>query len=145
MGAAIKENPRSQHIVLSHAGADSQAAREFAKTLRRNGLDVWFDQDNLQPGDPWMATLEEAITGASAMLVYVGKLGIQAWVDREVRFGLVRNTHDPAAFRLIPVLGEGADPQKLPPFVQQHQYVGSPGPGACARADPAPSRHTEQF
>ena len=31
--------------------------------------------------------------------------------------------HDPAAFRLIPVLGEGADPQKLPAFVQQQQYV----------------------
>jgi hypothetical protein len=91
--------------------------------LRRNGLDVWFDRDSLQPGDPWMATLEKSISDASAMIVYIGSLGIQAWVDREVRFGLVRNTHDPEAFRLIPVLGEGADPAKLPPFLQQQQYV----------------------
>ena len=57
------------------------------------------------------------------MIVYIGRLGIQAWVDREVRLGLVRNTHDHEGFRFIPVLGEGADPAKLPPFVQQHQYV----------------------
>jgi hypothetical protein len=36
---------------------------------------------------------------------------------------LVRNTHAPAAFHFIPVLGEGAEPEKLPPFAQQHQYV----------------------
>ena len=114
---------RKGHIFLSHAGADTQAARQFAEILRRNGLDVWFDKDNLQPGDPWMATLEEAISRASAMIVYIGSLGIEAWVDREVRFGLVRNTHNREAFRFIPVLGEGADPAKLPPFVQQQQYV----------------------
>src|SRR6202158_5493139 len=123
MGAAPVEVLRKGHIFLSHAGADTQAARQLAEVLRRNGLDVWFDKDNLQPGDPWMATLEEAISDASAMIVYIGGLGIQAWVDREVRFGLLRNTHNRESFRFIPVLGDGADPAKLPPFVQQHQYV----------------------
>jgi hypothetical protein len=111
------------HIFLSHAGADTQAARQFAEILRRNGLNVWFDKDNLQPGDPWMATLEEAISQASAMIVYIGSGGVQAWVDREVRFGLVRNTGSHEAFSFIPALGEGADPAKLPPFVKQQQYV----------------------
>jgi WD40 repeat protein len=123
MGAAPVEILRKGHIFLSHAGADTQAARQFAEILRRNGLDVWFDKDNLQPGDSWMATLEEAISHASAMIVYIGSLGIQAWVDREVRYGLVRNTQNREAFRFIPVLGEGADLAKLPPFVQQHQCV----------------------
>ena len=91
-------------VFLSHAGADTQAAHQFAEMLRRNGVDVWFDKDNLRPGDRWMATLEDAIEQSSAMLVYVGRLGVQAWVDREVRFGLVRNTRDPDAFKLIPVL-----------------------------------------
>jgi Tol biopolymer transport system component len=100
-----------------------QAARQLVEILRRNGLDIWFDKDSLQPGDPWMATLEKAISDASAMIVYIGRLGIQAWVDREVRVGLVRNTHDCKAFRLIPVLGEGAAQAKLPPFLKQQQFV----------------------
>src|SRR5215472_10980503 len=42
--------------------------------------------------------------------------------------GSIRTICSPAtanceAFRFIPVLGERADPAKLPPFVQQHQYV----------------------
>ena len=121
--AAIPTVSRQGPIFLSHAGADTRAARQFADILRHNGLDVWFDKDDLQPGDAWMATLEQAIFDASAMLVYVGSSSIQNWVDREVRFGLVRNTANNEAFRFIPVLGEGADPARLPPFVQQHQYV----------------------
>jgi WD40 repeat protein len=138
MASAPVERPRSSHIFLSHAGADTQAARQFAETLRRNGFNVWFDKDNLQPGDSWMASLENAISEASGMLVYVGRAGIQAWVDREVRFGLVRNTQNPD-FRLIPVLGEGADPTRLPPFVEQHQFVD------LRDRDRAPERLRELF
>jgi WD40 repeat protein len=123
MVPALEQSPRKDHVFLSYATADAQAARQFAETLRRNGIEVWFDRDNIRPGDPWIAALEEAISDASAMVVYIGRLGIQAWVDREVRFGLVRNTRDHEAFRLIPVLGEGADPARLPPFVQQQQFV----------------------
>jgi WD40 repeat protein len=115
--------PRPGYIFVSHAGADTQAAHELAVILRRNGLEVWFDKDNLPPGADWMADIQDAISRASAMVVYIGRLGIQAWVDREVRFGLVRNTRDREAFRFIPVLGEGADVERLPPFVQQHQCV----------------------
>src|ERR1700730_1867097 len=106
-------------VFLSHAGLDKQAAREFAEILQRNGIAVWFDKDAIKPGEPWMTTLEKAIRQSSAMIVYIGRLGVQAWVDREVRFGLVLNTNNPDAFRLIPVLGEGADPAALPPFPSQ--------------------------
>src|SRR4051794_19937389 len=106
MSAAISSSAPAR-VFLSHAGVDTQAAQELARALRQNGLDVWFDKDNLQPGDNWMATLETAIHQSSAMIVYVGRTGVQAWVDREVRFGLERNTSDPKSFRLIPVLGEG--------------------------------------
>jgi WD40 repeat protein/energy-coupling factor transporter ATP-binding protein EcfA2 len=109
------------HVFLSHAGADTQAAREFAEVLRQNGLAVWLDRDSLLPGERWMEQCEEAIRGASAMIVYVGRRGVQNWVDREVRLGLERNTQDPRGFHLIPVLGEGSDPARLPPFLWQQQ------------------------
>ncbi len=112
---------RAGHIFLSHAGSDTSAARQLAETLRQHGFTVWFDKDNLRQGEEWMPALEKAIEDAWAMLVYVGRSGVQAWVDREVRYGLVRNTSDPSTFRFIPVLGEGADINALPAFVQQHQ------------------------
>src|SRR5262249_32720283 len=105
MDSAENEIRPGGHVFLSYAGADTQAAREFAAVLRRAGVDVWFDRDNLQPGDAWMPTIEKAISGAFAMMVYVGNSGIQTWVDREVRFGLVLSTLSPGGFRFIPVLG----------------------------------------
>jgi hypothetical protein len=65
---------RHGQVFLSYAGADSVAAAQFAEVLSRNGVDVWFDKNSLQPGDRWMVTLEEAISRASAMVVYVGSL-----------------------------------------------------------------------
>ena len=115
--------PGVGRVFLSHAGLDTQAARAFAEILQRDGITVWFDQDAIKPGESWMTILEKAIRESSTMIVYVGRLGVQAWMDREVRFGLVLNTNDPKAFGLIPVLGEGADPAALPPFLTQHHFV----------------------
>jgi hypothetical protein len=75
MGTATIEAPRTGHIFLSHAGADVHAARQLVEILRRDGFDVWFDKDSLQAGNSWMATLEEAVSDASAMIVYIGRLG----------------------------------------------------------------------
>jgi len=123
MESSVATATRQGFVFLSHAGANTQAAHQFAEILRHNGLDVWFDKDDLQPGELWMTALESAIQRASAMIVYIGRLGVQAWVDREVRLGLVRNTENPSGFRLIPVLGEGAEVIALPRFLQQHQCV----------------------
>lgn len=117
-----------RQIFLSYSSAHKEQARQLVQSLRRNGLKVWFDEDNLAPGDRWMTNLEQAIEQASAMVVYVGRLGVHKWVDREVRFGLERNTREPS-FRLIPVLGEGADLALLPPFLSQHQAVDLRDPG----------------
>jgi hypothetical protein len=74
-------------------------------------------------GSGLASALEKAISESSAMIVYVGRLGVQAWVDREVRLGLELKTKTPQAFRLIPVLGEYSDPSSLPPFLSQQQVV----------------------
>src|SRR5688572_25472233 len=132
----VSENPpalRSHRVFLSHAGADTIEARAFAEILRRNGIDVWFDQDSLRPGDRWMETLETAIRESSSMLVYVGRLGVQHWVDREVRYGLELNTRDPKAFKVIPVLADGIVVSRLPPFLSQHQGISIRDPEAIRR------------
>jgi WD40 repeat protein len=114
--------PQSGLIFLSHAGVDTQVAKELASALRQADLDVWLDADCLQPGDIWADELERALERAGAFVLYVGQLGVLNWVGREVRYALDRNTRDPA-FRLIPILGRGAQPGDLPPFLRQQQFV----------------------
>ena len=90
--------------------------------MRRAGLRVWLDSDSLRPGDLWQQELESAVAAADHFVVLVGRMGVQYWVDREVRLALVRNTREPE-FRIVPVLAQGADPDKLPGFLAQHQRV----------------------
>jgi len=69
MGTTESSGSSQGHVFLSHAGVDTEAARELVERLRRSGISVWFDRDSLSPGDAWMKTLEEAIRNSSAMLV----------------------------------------------------------------------------
>ena len=51
--------PSGPLLFLSHAGADTGAARllkrriEHAPEARKCGLKVWFDKDNLRAGESW--------------------------------------------------------------------------------------------
>ncbi len=109
-------------LFLSHSGEDAGRAQELARLLRGAGLKVWLDVDDLQPGDRWMESIEQAMAQAQAFAVYVGRLGVQRWVDRELRLALSRNAGD-ARFRVIPILGENATPEGLPPFLKQHHHL----------------------
>lgn len=109
-------------VFLSHAGEDGPAVKELAGRLRQAGLEVWLDVDELQPGDDWMQSLEEALDSSDAFAVYIGRSGIARWIGREVRVALDRNAKDPR-YRFIPILGPGADPEQLPRFVAQHHWL----------------------
>lgn len=108
-------------LFLSHSGTDTERARELARSLWEAGLEVWLDVERLQPGDRWMPALEEAITDSGAFVVYAGARGVLGWVDEEVRVALQRSVSD-QSFRIIPVLGPGAEgPKALPPFLAQQR------------------------
>src|SRR4051812_18705252 len=109
-------------LFLSHSGADTEEAKSLASLLRQAGVEVWLDVDRLRPGTRWMEELESALRDASSFAVYVGRSGVQRWVDREVRLALERNTENPE-FRVFPILGPGANPSALPLFLNQHQRL----------------------
>jgi hypothetical protein len=109
-------------IFLSHAGEDTQPARDLALHLKQAGLQVWLDVERLTPGDRWGEKIEEGLKQAKTFVLYVGKSGVRNWVDQEVRVALDRSTKE-KDFRLIPVLGPSADPDALPLFLKQYQWL----------------------
>src|SRR5271165_5280074 len=108
-------------VFLSHAGEDSAAALSLAQDLRKAGVDVWLDTEKLQPGDRWVEKLERALRESSTFLLYVGRSGVQRWVDLEIRTALDRGAADPS-FLILPVLGEGSNVESLPLFVRSYQW-----------------------
>src|SRR5271165_4058126 len=119
-------------VFLSHSGADTEAARELKRRLesapdaKKAGLKVWFDKDNLRPGMPWAAQIEQAIGhDASAFLVYLGSRGVINWVDMEVRAALSRAATD-RDFLFIPILAPEIGLNALPPFARLYQGIDDP-------------------
>ena len=58
-------------VFLSYALDDKEAARDFARRLSEEGLDVWFDEWQLQPGDNWSKEVGRALDQSDAMIVLI--------------------------------------------------------------------------
>jgi len=122
MVASGAPTKRRDCIFLSHSGEDAAAARHLSSILREADLEVWLDSEQLVAGDLWTEKIEEAIVRSTCLIVYVGPSGVRNWVGHEVRVALDRSVREPE-FRLIPILGPGADPGALPLFLQQHHWL----------------------
>ena len=59
--------PKSPVLFLSHAGLDTETARELKRRLlaspeaKAAGLEIWFDKDDLLAGRGWQEQLEKVI------------------------------------------------------------------------------------
>jgi Novel STAND NTPase 1/TIR domain len=106
-------------IFLSHAGEDAEAVRLLSRRLKEAGFAVWLDVERMRAGESWMACQERALRQAGAWCLFIGKQDVGTWLDREGRLALERSFADPA-FRVIPILGRGADPERMPLWLSRH-------------------------
>src|SRR5436190_23145846 len=109
-------------VFLSHNSNDKPAVRELKALLEANGLRVWLDEDELQPGIPWQQLLEVGIKTSKSVIVLVGKDGLGPWEDEEMQAALVLAVRDKRP--CIPVLLPGASVQpELPMFLGNRTWV----------------------
>lgn len=50
-----------KHVFISYMKEDSQSVKSIASDLRRNGIYVWLDRDELRPGQRWAVAIRKAI------------------------------------------------------------------------------------
>ena len=109
-------------VFLSHNSRDKPAVRELKLLLSTNGLAVWLDEDELQPGVPWQQLLEAGIKSSRSVAILVGKDGLGPWEDEEMQAALVLAVRD--RLPAIPVLLPGASVQpELPMFLANRTWV----------------------
>lgn len=109
-------------VFLCYNKRDTPGVRRIAQQLRRTGLQVWLDEEQLRPGFPWQRALEEAIEGISAVAVFVGPSGIGPWQREELEAYLRQFVL--RGCPVIPVLLENCpDVPKLPGFLAGRTWV----------------------
>jgi hypothetical protein len=59
---------KTYDIFLSHASADAEQARQVYEQLTAAGIDVWFDEENLEDHAALLPTLGKELAASRALL-----------------------------------------------------------------------------
>ncbi|MBF0148123.1 MAG: toll/interleukin-1 receptor domain-containing protein [Magnetococcales bacterium] len=109
-------NPK---VFLIHASEDKDRfVVGFARQLREKGVDVWFDQWEIKPGDSLVDKIfEEGLKDANAVIIVLSAISIQkTWVREELNAAVVKRMSH--GTKLIPVVIDACDvPESLQSIV----------------------------
>ncbi|HZF10937.1 MAG TPA: TIR domain-containing protein [Thermoanaerobaculia bacterium] len=97
-------------LFLSYHSAERPTVVQISRLLAARGISTFLDQDQAA-GRPWPEALEQALTEAQAVAVFLGAGGFGAWQRREMWFALDRQANAQqggGTFPVIPVLLPGA-------------------------------------
>src|SRR5215213_9269985 len=61
--------PFSFDVFLSHSSKDKAVVREIAERLRDDGLEVWFDEWMIKPGDSIPSKIEEGLEHSRVLVL----------------------------------------------------------------------------
>lgn len=116
-------------VFLSYALDDKDVARDLAKRLSNEGLDVWFDEWQLQPGDNWSKQVGRALDQADAMVVLVTPEAMKSkGVRGEIEYALMTPRFEGT---LIPVVLKPSD--DMPWILDQMAVRADRNPAATVR------------
>ena len=100
---------------FSYSRHDSEFALKLAKDLRQHGAAVWLDQLDINPGERWDSTVEQALANCPKMLLILSPDSVDSTnVMDEVSFALEEHK------TVIPVLYRDC---KIPFRLRRVQYV----------------------
>jgi len=64
-----KSTDRNLRVFLCHANKDKSQVRQLYQFLSQNGVDAWFDEERLFPGQDWQSEIPKALQDSDAILV----------------------------------------------------------------------------
>jgi len=111
-------------VFISYSGSDgAELAERLNRTLVQQGIFTWFDKQNITPGSPFRATLEQAIRDADDIILLITPgSGASEWQRAEWQVAIEAVWKGK---RLIPVLVGQAE---IPSFVRSTVGPGQPVP-----------------
>lgn len=93
---------------ISYNKADKETARLLAVALVGQGINVWFDEWQIRPGDSITGGIEIGLSNADIfVLVWSREASKSKWVGTEIRAYLRRRVDD-ESLRIVPVLMDEA-------------------------------------
>lgn len=96
-------------IFISYSHQDKEFVDKLAIQLVRRNVNVWLDRWELSVGDSLVEKVQDAVDGASALLVILSKASAGSeWCKKELSAGLLRELEERRVV-VIPVMLEDCD------------------------------------
>jgi len=107
-------------IFISYSHKDKNFVDKLAIQLVRKNVNVWIDRWELSVGDSIVDRVQEAVDGASALLVILSKASTESeWCKKELSAGLLRELEEKRVV-VMPVLLENCS---IPIFARGKMYA----------------------
>lgn len=115
------------NIFLSYAAQDRSTAAAINRSLLHEGHDVFFDRDDLPPGEEFHARIRRAIEGCRLFVFLISEAAIDArsysLTELEIAQQVLPHPHG----RLLPVLLEPIGFERLPPYAKSVSVLQTEG------------------
>ncbi len=96
------------HTFMSYSSSDRDVAEKIVSRLRRDyKLDVWFDEDEIAPGDELPPRIKKGLEQSRTVTVLLGE-NSGGWQQKEINTAIARNSARGNS-KVIPVLLPGVD------------------------------------
>jgi len=93
-------------VFISYSSQDKEFTRRLADDLKSRGIEVWFDEDQIAPGDSIIGAIEAGLEQMTFLVVVLSPAAVTSgWVRREVRTALHRAISS-GQVAVIPILRE---------------------------------------
>jgi len=110
----------SYDVFLSHSSKDKPVVRKLAERLRADGLRVWFDEWEIQPGDPISMKIEEGLEQSRTLVLCMSENAFASeWVTLERHTALFRDPTNKER-RFVPLKMDDAE---ITDVLKQFAYV----------------------
>lgn len=114
---------RQLKIFLCHASSDRSAGRELYFRLRAEGMNPWFYEESLLPGQQWELEIPKAVRSSDIILICLSNNSItkSGYVQKEIEYALdVMEEKPEGVIFIIPVRLEEC---KVPERLRSFQWV----------------------
>lgn len=106
------------NVFLSYASEDRSTADAIAVGLRQDGHDVFFDRDDLPPGDGYHNRIRQAIERADLFLFLVSPESLETSSYAMTELGLARERWPNPSGRVLPVIVRHSSISDMPPYLR---------------------------
>jgi hypothetical protein len=109
-------------VFISYSRKDETRAVEIQEAIKKSGLHVWRDKDQIMAGDLFVKKIEEALEQTYAVIILISKNSMESnWVEEEYCRAISISNSLQNPLRIIPVLIGGVT--SPPGFLASRSWV----------------------